>query len=489
MTNVIARSFLDRFIGFFSPAMEFRRIQNKLAINSVTRKYEGASKGRRTKNWIVTSQDAQSTLSAHLDLLRDRSRDLIRNNPYAKKGIQVIASNVVGTGIMIGLEEAEQKRWDSWAETTNCDLEGKLNFYMMQSLIMKTVAASGECLVRKYRSKGETRIKLQVLEPDFLDKTQDTKNKNIKDGIEFDEKGKVVAYHLYEVHPGARTVFVGKNTFKSNRIPADEILHIFRQERSGQVRGEPWLTPVIIKMKDFDDYEDAQLVRQKIAACFVGFMTDTEDPTVQTSTTEEKKPMSERFEPGSWEVLPPGKDIKFGNPPGVGNDYDPYCRRSLSAIASGLGITYESLTGDLSNVNFSTGRMGWIEMGRNIEEWRWLMLIPQFCEPVYKAWAEAENLDKTGNVPYKKPTWTPPRREMIDPSKEIVAMKDSIRSGLSTLSDSLRQLGINPKQHFAEYAADMKKLDELKLTLDSDARTDLQLKKAEQATANPPPGE
>jgi lambda family phage portal protein len=469
-------NWLDRVLSFFSPIAGLRRLSARSALQLMSgRSYDGASQGRRTKGWRATSADADKEISVAAETLRNRSRDLVRNTPYATKAVHTIVSNVVGTGIMLKFPDSEtlQQRFKDWAENPkSCDQYGSQDFYSLQALIFRTIVESGEVLILKRRHLDG--IRLEVLEPDFLDLTKIDATGRIRDGIEYDEKNQVIGYWMWEQHPGSKFAYA-KTTRKSVFIPASEVIHRFKKERPGQTRGVPWLAPAMIRLRDYDDYEDAQLQRQKIAACFVGFITDSEQPLTQSSTSEEeKKPISERFQPGAWEVLPPGKDIKFAVPPGVGTDYDPYVRRQLLSIAAALGISYEALTGDLSNVNFSSGRMGWIEFHRSIELWRWHTVIPTL-DDVIAWWLEGESVGKSADLSKTKRTWTPPRREMIDPVKETEAMKNQVRSGFATISDSLRQMGLDPIEHFAEYEKDNKILDEKKLVLDSDPRVDLKL--------------
>jgi lambda family phage portal protein len=468
---------VDKIVSIFDPAAALGRARARAAM-SIIRNYEGASKGRRTTNWFAPGTSAEAAVATSLQTLRNRSRDLVRNNPHANKAVRGIASNTIGTGIVAQFQNSKIKDvWTRWAETTECDADGVDNYYGLQNLVMRCLVESGEVLIRK-RKRPATRnlsvpVQLQVLEPDFLDVTKDvafssSTNSRIIQGIEFDSEGKRIAYWILPQHPGSRVSFESYANV-SFRVPADEIIHLYRRERAGQVRGIPWGSPCIIKLRDFDEYEDAQLVRQKIAACFVGFITDQEAPIDPSST--DKKAISERFEPGMLETLPPGKQIQLASPPGVGSDYAPYASQSLHTIAAGFGVPYEVLTGDYSQVNFSSGRMGWIEFHREIEQWRWNMFIPGFCQNTYNWFLEAAEV--AGIVQsnrYKLPGWTAPRREMIDPTKEIAAMKDAVRSGFMSLSESLRQQGYDPAEVLEEYRSDNQKLDELQLTLDSDPR-------------------
>lgn len=478
-------SWLDRVIGFFSPIAGARRIAARHAINFLgSRMYEGASKGRRTKGWKATGADAESEISPALQTLVNRSRDLGRNSPWGNSAIETMTSDIVGTGILLSLSEKQLlDRWNQWADSTACDFLEQTNFYAIQELAMRTVIESGEVLVRRRRGSEDGKlVQLELLEADFLDTTKvDSKDPGrIRDGIEFEPDGKVKGYWVFKVHPGNNKIL---KPFRQESVffPASEMKLLFRKTRAGQIRGVPWLAPVMMKLRDFEDYDDAQLVRQKIAACFVGFVKDSELPTTAATSTTPTKPIAETFEPGAFEVLPQGKDIVFGNPPGVGSDYDPYVRRALQTIAAGLGISYEALSGDLSQVNFSSARMGWIKYHRRIENWRWNTFIPGFCDLVFQWWLEGENVGRVGSKASAIPQWTPPRREMIDPTKEVPAMKDAIRAGLATLSDSVRQLGYDPEKHFLEVQKDFQKLDQLGLVLDSDPRQD---KGKQEKTAN-----
>jgi capsid protein len=142
----------------------------------------------------------------------------------------------------------------------------------------------------------------------------------------------------------------------------------------------------------------------------------------------------------------------------------------LRKVAAGLDVPFEVLTGDYSQVNFSSGRMGWIEFQRSLDQWRWEMVVPLLCMPVWEWFAQAVTLGTGIGFSDISAQWTAPRREMIDPSKEIEATKNAIRSGLTTLPEAQRSMGYDPELVLAEYAETNKKLDKLGLVLDSDPR-------------------
>lgn len=480
-------AFLDDVIGVFSPKTKMKRLQYKRATEVLqTRKYEGAARTRRTQNWITPTSSANTETAAAIETLRNRSRDLVRNNPYAARSLQLIAGNVVGKGIMPDIQSPSETLtdrhnllWREWAETTACDYACKHNFYGLQYLVMRSVVESGEVLVRKRRvpaQAGTIPVKLQIIEADHLVTSRiyvnsDNGNRVIQ-GVEIDENDCPVAYHLYENHPGSMALESNKGVssqYKIVRVPAEDVLHIFRQDRPGQLRGVPWISNSIIRLKELDEFEDAMLVRQKIAACFGAFIYDIEPPPLTPGNTEDGFEL-EKLAPGIVEYLPPGKDIKFGTPPLPAADtYGQFVSNTLHSVASGLGITYEGLTGDLSQVNFSSARMGWLEFDRNISAWRSHMLDPQFNFSAFQWFREAAML-MGENMARTTVAWTAPRREMIDPTKEVPAKIKAVRAGLETLSDAIRQTGKHPLKHFEDIKRDNDIIDQLKLVLDTDPR-------------------
>jgi lambda family phage portal protein len=215
-----------------------------------------------------------------------------------------------------------------------------------------------------------------------------------------------------------------------------------------------------------DEYNDAQVVRQKIAACYTVNITSNAADNI--ADTEAKRADFERIEPGMINVLNAGESIEFGTPPTVEN-FGEFSRTIMQGVAAGFGTTYENLTGDLSNVNFSSGRMGWIEHHRNIEDWQWNVLVPQFCDRIADWFKEAADLALgiSGKSTFQ---WTPPRREMIDPSKEVKGIMMAVRNGLITLPEAIREQGYDPEQVFDEIQSTNAILDAKGIILDSDPR-------------------
>lgn len=469
----------DKIITAINPKAGLRRMAARVAIGRLQeaeRKFEAAAKSRRTNGWSSNNLSANAENGPQLQILRARSRDLVRNNPYAFNAIDVLVTNTIGTGIRASItsisdadSKAAKKIWKAWAEKTICDFDGDLDFYGLQALIFRSMAESGECLIirRKMSSKdgGPLPIKLQVLEPDFIDISRDTlgisSGNYIQDGIEYNKMGQRVAYWLYDKHPGDEFTYS-----TSRRIPAEDVIHVYRKLRPGQQHGIPWGVASFLRLHDLDDYEDAQLMRQKIAACFAAFIQDADSDAV-TSTTDDTD-VSEKIQPGIIEHLPSGKTITFANPPTT-QGYEAYTKKILQGISIGYGLSYEALSSDLSNVNFSSGRMGWLELQRKITEWQLNVVIPKVCEGVWSWFLEAMSMKYGINTERLENSWTVPRREMIDVLKETQATIKKIRAGLISWSEAVRELGYNPEELMAEIVADMDKIKKAGLTIESDA--------------------
>ena len=312
-------------------------------------------------------------------------------------------------------------------------------------------------------------LQLHMLEGDQLDlaKSEALPNGQIKYGVEFDPIGRRRAYWLFAAHPGA-DASAATASRTSAPYPARDFLHVFRVERPGQVRGMPWGTGSVHRLRMLDDYVDAQLERQRKAACFMAWRRA---PDHLAEPLEDASPLLDRLEPGIIEDLPPGWDIEFATPPQPEDD-ERFMRARLREVAADYGIPYEVLTGDLSQVNFSSARMGWNEFARNIETWRWQLLVPRLLNPLVDWFREAAALiGFTVVQPY--PLWTAPARVMVDATREVPALIKAIRAGLISTPQAIRQQGYDPDLLLAEESAWRAKTATAGLLFDSDPGADL----------------
>jgi lambda family phage portal protein len=438
------------------------------------RAYEAADKGRRTQAFrMARSTGANLEIAGGLVTLRNRSRHMVRNNGWAKRAVEAIVKHTIGDGIQpapVGkLDDIKRVRtiWNEWAGSTQCDWTGKTNFYGLQELAMRAVVEGGDCIVIKRFAKPNNAdalpLKLQLLEGDCIDHTVNGTNERgyAIMGVQFNKEGMLAGYWIYPHHPSETFVSIGTAT-QSNFVPAADVLHAFEILRIGQVRGIPFGVSAFMKMSDFGDYEDAQLMKQKVAACFAMFVSGS-TPT----NADEDKDRLVKIEPGTIEYLNEGEQIEFtapSQPPS--SDYDAYSARLLQGIAAAYGITYEMLTMDYSKVNFTSGRMAKIDVTQNFKSWQYNMIVPQICAPVWQWFCDscvvAGKLQKA--VPAD---WTAPRVQQLDPVKETTAQANRIRGGLSTISETIREMGREPEEFFNEYAQDVERIKKLGISIET----------------------
>lgn len=468
---------IDSLIFAVAPRVALERARARLAI----RTYEAAAPGRRTSGWSRSRADVNTLIAVAGPELRIHARNLVENNGYAKRARRVIANNVVGWGIVPrpNGESAEDnaaasKLWKQWADSTDCDADGRLTFAGLQHLAIRSIFTDGEVLIRRRFRRPEDGLaiplQIQILEADFLDSSKNlpkgTQGGPVIQGVEFDAIGRRTGYWLFDAHPGNNLLQPGVSHF----VPASEICHVYDVERPGAARGVSWLGSAIVNLNELDEFEDAELMKQKIAACFSAFVTDpdgTASPLGNVEGTDENGDEVEVFEPGMIMNLPPGKNVVTASPPQVTNDG--FTVRNLRKIAVGLGITYEDLTGDYSQVNYSSARMGRVAHQADVRHWQNDMIVPQLCGGV---WSWVMQAAVIAGLLSKAPgaDWTVPPMALIEPDKEGLAYQRLVRVGAMTPSQMVREQGGDPDAHWAEYAKDMETLDALKIKLDSDVR-------------------
>ena len=457
--------------------------------------YDAASGSRRTTGWTPATSDINTLVFRSADTLRSRSRDMVRRNPWATNALDAFIGNSIGTGIKpqslhpdASLREAIQTLWLRW--TDEADATGLTDFYGLQAIACRSVMEAGECFVRlrpRLPKDGlSVPLQLQLLEAEHLPTAESRRLERnyIRAGIEFNGIGKRVAYHLYREHPGDTSNPMASTELV--RVPAESVLHLFRPLRPGQLRGQPWLTQVLIKLYELDQYDDAELVRKKTAAMFAGFVTKNapEDAVLNEGAADADGNALAGLEPGTMQVLLPGEDVKFSNPADVGASYETFMRVQLRSIAAGMGITYEQLTGDLTGVNYSSIRAGLLEFRRRCEQFQHQVIVFQMCRPIWRAWIDAALL--SGALPnagdrarYYDVKWIPPGFAWVDPLKDIKAQVMAVRAGFKSRAEVVSEQGYDAQAIDREIAADNERADALGLAYDSDPR-----KEASEASAS-----
>ncbi|MDN5568034.1 MAG: phage portal protein [Paracoccus sp. (in: a-proteobacteria)] len=439
---------IDRTIGFFAPAAGLRRATAR-AQTAVVMNYDAASRGRRTYGWKAPATSADAAAFGSRERLRQLSRDMVRNRAYAARARDVVVANVVGEGIMpsvrAGSDDIKATVKDLVERhllSVRFDAGEEYDLLEMQQICMSTVFTDGEVLIRRRMRRGgfgrhlALPYQVELVEVDCLDGTVQSWGDNIVvEGVEYGPTGAIEAYHLFNEHPGAVR---HRKPLQSTRVHWSDIIHLRRFDRPGQLRGVPWLAPVMMTLGELADYQEAQILKQRISALMaivLKYAQGTTRPANAGSGLED-------LAPGAVVELPEGAEPTVVQPPTV-DGYDEFMGRGLRTVAAGLGITYEALTADLRGVNFSSGRMGRNEMDRLVRMWQRGLMIMQMGDGIERWFREGLLLAGHRDLEFTL-DWTPPRRILVDPVKEIPAMIEEVTAGLNSRQGVQRELGRDP---------------------------------------------
>lgn len=461
------RNVLDRVIGWVSPQAGIAR---HFARRKLQRAYEAASPrdGWRPRR---AGASANADHQADAKTLRNKARALVQNVPYCTAALAGLVSKTIGTGIIPRATGAEREQLNKlfalWAKV--CDADGRLDFYGLQKAAYAAMEQDGEVLIRlrprRLADNLPVPLQLQLLEIDWLDSDRMGTNggNQIINGIEYDALGAVAAYYLWDQHPGDTALIRGRKS-QSSRVPAQNIIHLYNPERPGQGRGFSRFGPVISRVRDLQLYEDAELGRKnletRLSVLASGDINQMENPAANGENGAGQQGDLGDLASGSIIGMPPGMTYTVVEPKAAPG-YVEYVKFALHLIATGLGVTYEILTGDMSEVNFSSARVRLLDFRDAVKQMQWLTLIPKFLVPVHEAFVEAAYL--AGKIRQRDMSvdFSPPKWDYVNPEQDVKADQAEIGAGLSTISEKLRQRGYDPDVVFAEWKSDFDKLKSL----------------------------
>lgn len=454
----------------------FEGIKNRLAKYlfpprplSHARMYNMAKQSRLTVGWGNQTSSEDTELASSLRIARNRSRALIRDSAYAKRAKVVVQTNIVGSGIGLqarvmnsrgGLNERVndeiEEQWERWGYKDSCHTGQSLCFADFERVIIGQVFEAGECFVRLYASRfGSSKIPfaMELIEAERI--ADDTgglpglPSPLARLGIELNAFGAPQFYLIRTIHPGDIGLTQTQPS-KIERVGADLILHIRIIERWPQTRAMPWLHAAARKLNDMDGLTEAEITAARAAACYMGFI---ELPNAETKYGDEQVDgsMQSELEPAMIERLNPGEKFTFAAPNRPNAQLDPFMRMMLREVAAGAGCSYEGLSRDYSQSNYSSSRLSLIDdrdLWRTLQSW----FIREFREIVHKRWLQAAvlsgalpsiSLAEYGQSPEKFEAARFPARgwSWVDPTSEVEAYKEAVLAGFMTVSDVIRQTG------------------------------------------------
>lgn len=441
--------------------------------------FDAALGSRRLKGFRPARAHVNALVRAAGPDINARARYLVRNNGYAVNALDSWAANAVGVGIKpssritTASRKAQlQRLWHDW--TDQADAEGLTDFYGLQRRIAREFFITGECFVRIRPRRAEDGLavpmQLQLLPAEMLPLEKNDLLPGgfvIRQGIEFDQLGRRVAYHFYRRHPDDPTDngLAGETT----RVPASEVIHIIDPVESGQLRGVSRYAQAIVKLFLLDQYDDAELDRKKVAAMYAMFVTSPleADPL-------EGDPADE-VAPGQIVRLDPGENVTVADPADSGATYEPFQYRTLLQVSAAMGIPYALMTQDMMKANFSNARTSLMEFRRRIETFQHSVIVFQLCRPVWERFVDLAVLSGAIRLPsyerrrreYLACDWLPPRWQWVDPLKDIKAEIEEIGAGLKSRSQGISERGFDAEEIDAQIKADRDREQRLGLSFGS----------------------
>ena len=463
---------------------------SKLGVQS---KYQAAGQGRRLAGWNPPSSGPNRALEG-LQTIRNRARDSSRNDWSGASANSKWATNLVGIGITPRFKRLTNSKrkleiTDLWNDfVAKSDADGVLNFYGQQTLAVRSWLDAGEVFMRRrsrFLDEGlPVPVQFQLIEADMVplldaDSYQGLPSGNIiRSGIEFNKRGRRIAYWIYKEHPGDGSKGVMPTSDELVRVAASDICHIFEPLRPGQLRGVSMLAPVLARLRTIEDYDDATLTRQQLANLVVAFisrkippMTGDEELNGLTGgyadSDEEGRPLV-GLQPGLVQELDDGQEVQWSNPPEAGTTYSDYMRTQHLGTAAAAGLPYEIFSGDIQNVSDRTLRVLINEFRRLAEQRQWQVVIPMMCVPAITWFADAAMLAGLIGMdeydPVRRAEWSPHGWAHIHPVQDPQGKLLEIEGGLRSRSSVIGERGDDPDTVDAERAADKEREDKLGLT-------------------------
>lgn len=478
----------------------FQKIKNIFSVEKIKyisqRSYKASKPSNGNYYWSRQTTTEDHDIYNSLEGLRARSRSLAQNNPLMKHYLLMLENNVVGKDGMklqvlgkdllgkldLNGNMAVQNAWQDWSRKENCDVSGKNNLRNILSIVIKSLAKDGECLVRFVRDSADKNnkygFKIQLLDVERLDilLNKELEDGFIRFGVEVDLYGRPRAYWLRKFNVKDNSQISGVLlTNDYERIPVEDLKHIFLQESAEQTRGVPWTHSVMIYMEDLDDFNQACLLAAKVgAASSIYLERPAGTKTSDFADYEEDGDYIAEMGFGQISSLPPGSVFRSFEGKYPSDAYQIYTKRLIQQISGGLGLSHVFLGNDTEDLNYSTART----IVKSEREYYMILqafLIDNLLDIMYEQWLSQALLNKQiyyinggqtistiGADKYEKfknHTFIGRKWEEIDPQKEENATTVAYQNLRKPLSVILAERGLDLADIINQYKQDAEIID------------------------------
>ncbi|MFP5238785.1 MAG: phage portal protein [Acidobacteriota bacterium] len=471
-------------LGVVAPGLAERYLRGRGRLMQIReRGYQAGQLGDSNSNWRPTNKTADAEIRLDGDRMRARARDLARNDTRIKGGLATINNNVIRTGIWPafafkpggravdkGLSTQAEDLWHLWAR--QADASGYGSLYQLQKLMLHHTIVDGEFLIHAvWDPKAPVLpLRFELIEADQLDGMVDgalSNGNSARRGVEFDENGRVVAYHVLQAHPGDCGMYQLRSLGKSVRVPATDMKLVFNRERITQHRGASWLASVLLQAFNLTEYDQYEMIGAKLAAAFGVFITSPYPEGAEVfGSAAKSEPLPDFIDAGIIQRLNVGEDVKIAEHSRPGNNYRDFVASNQQSIAAGMGMSYETLSKDYSRATYSSARQAILE-----ERAGYRVLQDWFCEQVNEWILERfllavamsgrltlpnifSNPERyLGGVAWQLPGWS-----WIDPLKDANGAKIRIELGLSSRTREAQAQGEDFERNIADQERELDRM-------------------------------
>lgn len=432
----------------------------------VQRHYDAAQTGRHNeKHWAdATGEDANALITASLETLRNRCRYEVRNNSYAMGILTTLATDVVGSGpnlqLMTGNKNADKKGEESFREfSLDCDVAGKLTLADMLWLSIIQFLESGEALfLKQYPAEG---FKLYMMEPDYLKTPWGLHlNGNVSQGIKVDDYGRPVTYYISKKHPGSGTNYSLNSDY--TEVEAERVIHLFRTDRPGQLRGVPWITPALPLFAQLRRFTLAVISAAETAADISGVI-HTNSTDLQVADVDTLDPIE--MERNTFLTMPEGWLAKQFEAEQPCSTYKEFKAEIIGETSRCVNMPYNRAAANSAGYNYASGKLD------NQTYWSFVRWIQNFLSihklnPVLREHlreASFNGIFPAEGLKNAKAIWHWQGPQHADPQKEGAGQKYRLDNMTTTLADEYAAKGQDWEEKLKQLAREKEKKDELGL--------------------------
>lgn len=438
--------FIDNIVAAFSPEAAYRREAYKLALGEL-RNYDAGNYNRPNQNWRVVNQSAELTDRYSRSEVMARARDLERNSDIMNAVVGAYKRNVIGGGFRVQAKSGEEEinkaledLWRRWCKARNCDITAAQSLNQILRMAVERKKIDGGILfVKRYTDGGVVPFKIQMVEVDELDgdvMTPRQAGNKVVSGIEYDSFNRAVGYWIRQYS------LDGFTQTATEYVEAEDVIFYFTKRRPSQLREMSDMAPSIPRIRDINEFMLAVAVKQRIEACLSVFIKRSIPATGigrGNQVREERTAYDNKLlSPGMIKELNAGDDVQVVNPAGQSADATSFTKLQQRLIGAGQGLSYETMSRDMSEATYSSARQGLIEDDQTyLEEKEQLIGI---LDEIYETFVISAVQAGVVSIPdfwgdkdrYLAHEWTKEPRPWIDPKKESDATATALRTGQKT---------------------------------------------------------